>query len=148
MEDSMNKLLLAASVMAGMYCISDSTTTFAQSSTTKLQQTTISKNIQTSVIRSIGAQENTVEIATSPKIFTVTRVNSNMNTATHEGRNSEAKEIASNVAAGILDQLEFKEVITIRVEYLARSALADESKTVDSVEFRKGPDGVFDFHQS
>jgi hypothetical protein len=100
------------------------------------------------VIRAIGAQENTVEIDTSPKIFTVKRVNSNMNISTHEGRNSEAKEIASNVAAGLLDQLEFKEIIAIRVEYLARSAAADESKTVDSIEFRKGPDGVFDFHQT
>ena len=144
----MNKLLLTVSLVAGMYCISNSTTTFAQKSPTPLQQTTISKNIQTSVIRSIGAQENTVEIDTSPKIFTVKRVNSNMNMSTHEGRNSEAKEIASSVAAGLLDQLEFKEIITIRVEYLARSAAADESKTVDSVEFRKGLDGVFDFHQT
>jgi len=48
-----------------------------------------------------------------------------------------AKEIGSNP--------KFGNVSTIRVEYVARSSPAAKSKIVDSVEFRKGPDGAFDF---
>jgi hypothetical protein len=110
----MNKLLLALSLMAVIAGISNPTTALAQNDPTPLRQATISKNIRASVIKSIGAQDSTVEIATSSEVFAVNRLNSNMNIATHEGRNSEAKQIASQVAAGILDQPEFKEIITIR----------------------------------
>jgi hypothetical protein len=71
-----------------------------------------------------------------------------MNGSTHEGRNNEAQVIAPLVAKEIGSNPKFGNVTTIRVEYLVRSSPSMKSTIVDSVEFRKGPDGVFDFHQT
>ncbi len=104
--------------------------------------------IQTSIIRTVGAQPNTVEALKRGNVLIVTRANSNMNDATHEGRNSEAKAIASIVSKGIGTNTRFTMVSTIRVEYISRKPPGRSGKVVDTVEFRKGPDGVFDFHQT
>jgi len=68
-----------------------------------------------------------------------------MNSSTHAGRNNEANKIASIVTKGIGEN---SKIITIRVEYMVRASASPAGKIVDTVEFRKGPDGVFDFHQS
>ncbi len=56
--------------------------------------------------------------------------------------------IGALAAKEIGSEPKYAKVSTIRVEYSARSASAKKGKLVDSVEFRKGPDGVFDFHQT
>jgi hypothetical protein len=144
----MNKLLWAAGLLVALSVGSNSMSLNAQSSAVTPRQATILESIQASVIRAIGAEEGTVEMATTPNILSVMRVNSNMNGSTHEGRNSEAREIASKVMTEIKGKPEFKEIATIRVDYSERSSSTDESKVVDSVEFRRRPDGAFEFHQS
>jgi hypothetical protein len=105
--------------------------------------------IQTAVNRTIGAQVRTVEVTTSGDVVVVTRINSNMNDSTHEGRNNEAKQIASLVARSVGDKTAVGAVSTIRIDYVVRvKPSSAPDKIVDSVEFRKGPDGVFDFHQT
>jgi hypothetical protein len=138
----MNKILLSIGLVVGLIYASSGTTSFAQNSSTSPQQTKIPETIKPSVIQAIGAEAGTVEIASTPSIMTIKRVNSNMNGSTHEGRSSEAKEIALKVVEGIKGRLDLNEIIIIRVEY------SKNNKIVDTVEFRKGPDGVFDFHQS
>ncbi len=105
-------------------------------------------NIQTSIVKTIGADAKTVHITVNDSILVVARVNSPMNETTHEGRNNEAKVIAALAAKEIGTDPKFAGVSTIRVEYSARSAPGTKGKLVDSIEFRKGPDGVFDFHQT
>jgi hypothetical protein len=144
----MNKLLLTVGLLVALSAGSNSTSLNAQSSAVTPRQATILESIQASVIRAIGAEEGTVEMATTPNIVSVMRINSNMNGSTHEGRNSEAREIASKVVTEIKDKPDFKEISTIRVDYSERSSSTDESKVIDSVEFRRRPDGTFEFHQS
>jgi hypothetical protein len=105
-------------------------------------------SIEKSIVRAIGAEATTVKVTSSGGILLVARVNSNMNGSTHEGRNNEAQVIAPLVAKEIGGNQNFGNTTTIRVEYVVRSPPTMKNKIVDSVEFRKGPDGVFDFHQT
>lgn len=104
--------------------------------------------IRTTIIRTVGAQPETVEIAVSGNIVTVLRINSNMNETTHGGRDNEANAIAPIVAKGIAGKSEFKNLNTIRVQYLVRSASGEVSKIVDTIDFRKSPSGTFEFHKT
>ena len=143
----MPRNFLAFGVFAGLLLIADTAVVSAQTTPSATRAETL-RNIQVMVVKTIGAQPKTVEITASGDILVVARVNSNMNASTHEGRNNEAKEIASIVAKGVGDKSEFKTVSTIRVEYMVRATASPTGNVVDSVEFRKGPDGLFDFHQT
>ena len=143
----MAKHILAYSLFSALLLIAHATVAPAQTTPSAARGDTLG-NIQAAVNKAIGAQVKTVEVTKSGDVLVVSRVNSNMNAATHEGRNNEAKKIASIVARSIGDKSTFKTVSTIRVDYMIRATASPTGKVVDSVEFRKGPDGVFDFHQS
>ena len=102
------------------------------------------ESIRISIVRAIGAQNNTVEISIEKNIFTVSRVNSSMNESSHGGRNNEASAIASIVSKAITDRSEFKDILAIRVQYLSRAET--RAKVIDTVEFRKDVNGVFHAH--
>jgi hypothetical protein len=104
-------------------------------------------DVRTSILRAIGAQEQAIEITVSDKVLTVSRVNSNMNESTHAGRDNEATAIVAVVSKAIAGKQEFKNLITIVVQYVVRATLG-ESKVIDTVEFREDPNGVFVFHRT
>ena len=104
------------------------------------------QGIQSSVIRAIAAQENTVEVTASGSVLTVSRVNSNMNGSTHAGRNNEAAAIAEIVAKAIGSDAGFAGVTTVRVQYVTRDAGGAEAKIVGTVDFRRNSLGVFEIH--
>jgi hypothetical protein len=104
--------------------------------------------IQTSIIRTVGAQAETIDIAVTGNILTVLRINSNMNESTHGGRDNEANAIAPIVSKAISGAPEFKNVNTIRVQYVVRSAPSAASKIIDTIDFRKAPSGLFEFHKT
>ena len=62
----------------------------------------------------------------------ITRVNSNMNNATHGGRDNEATAIAGVVSKAIVGKPEFKRII----------------KIIDTIEYRADPRGNFQFHKT
>jgi hypothetical protein len=141
----MNKFLLAT-IVGGLLLVQ--TGTQAQTAPASGKRISSDGNLQTSIVTAIGAEQNTVKVTSSGGVVVVARIGSNMNESTHAGRDNEAKIIGSLVAKDISGAPSFKNVSTIRVEYLARSASAGKGRLVDSVEFRKGPDGAFDFHQT
>jgi hypothetical protein len=143
----MAKHISALSLLSAMLLMAFTTVAPAQTTRSASRADTLG-NIQAAVHKAIGAQLKTVEVTTNGDVLVVARVNSNMNTSTHEGRNNEAKEIASIVARGIGDKSKFRTMSTIRIDYVNRATASPTGKVVDSVEFRKGPDGVFDFHQT
>ena len=118
------------------------------SQTQSIQQSAVLSDVQKAVIRTIGAQENTVEVAVMGNILIITRVNSNMNNATHGGRDNEATAIADVVSKAIAGQPEFNAIISIRVQYLARKAGDKNAKVIDTIEFRGDPSGKFQFHKT
>ena len=134
---------------AGLYAAA-TTTVLAQTppSGSDLQRIAALENIQKSVILTVGAQEKTVEVTIRGNILTVVRVNSNLNGSSHGARNNEAQAIASVVAKGIIDSPDFKNIHTIRVQYLTRLGSSAKDRVLDTVDFRKDPNGVFQFHET
>ena len=96
----------------------------AQTAPSIVKQVGMPASIGASIVKAIGAEAKTVKVTSSGSILLVTRVNSNMNGSTHEGRNNEAKVIAPFVAKEIVSNPQFGNVTTIRVEYVVRSSPA------------------------
>jgi len=108
------------------------------------------EGIRLAVVTNLGAPDDTVEMSRSGDILLVSRVNSNMSNAVHaRGEfNKEAAAIASVVSRAIADDAEYKKINTIRVQYLNRSGSPAKDKVIDTVDFRKNPNGIFDMHSS
>jgi hypothetical protein len=47
-------------------------------------------DLQTAIVRGVGAQDNTLELKLSNNVLTALRVNSNWNKASHDARDNEA----------------------------------------------------------
>ena len=109
---------------------------------------TVLTQIRTTIIRTVGAQPETVDIALTENTLTVLRINSNMNDATHGGRDNEANAIVPVVSKAISGTTEFKNINTITVQYVLRSAPDASTKIIDTIEFRKAPSGLFEFHKT
>lgn len=104
-------------------------------------------SLQSSVIKAIGAQDKTVEIVLQGPLLTALRVNSNLNGSSHGGRNNEAAAIAVVASDAIGKTPDFAAVSTIKVQYIQRSA-ENAITVIDTVEFRKNSQGVFEIHLS
>lgn len=139
----MFKYALAACAMLFLTALPNKT---LEAQTNPSQPNAFLESIRASIVQTIGAQDNTVELLIAGNIFTVSRVNSNMNESSHGGRNNEATAIASVVSKAIGDKAELKNIITIRVQYLIRAGTT--TQVVDTVEFRKDPNGVFQLHET
>ena len=100
------------------------------------------------IIRTIGAEKDSVAVVTTTKTATVERINSNMNGSSHGARNNEAIVIGPIVSQAIADKPEFKGVVVIRVQYLRRSSPRSKAEVVDTIEFRKDASGKFQFHET
>ncbi|HEY4985243.1 MAG TPA: hypothetical protein VII39_01360 [Bradyrhizobium sp.] len=146
MTQHMKSMTMAAGLLAGCLVVVVPAAQAQPAPSTTQQMDTLG-SIHASIVKAIGADAKTVHITSNGSVLVVARINSNMNGTTHEGRNNEAKVIAALAAKEIAGEPKFAKVSTIRVEYSAHAAPA-KSKLVDSVEFRKGPDGVFDFHET
>ena len=138
----------AAVLVALIFALALSAVTLAQTSPAQAQQSPLFSEIQAKIARTIGAAPLTVEIIQTGSIITVLRINSNMNDATHSGRDNEASAIAPIVANAVTDRSEFKNLTTIRVQYVVQSAPGTTSKVIDTVDFRKSPSGTFEFHKT
>ena len=104
------------------------------------------QSIRASIIQAIGAEASTVDVSITGNVFSVIRVNSNMNGAGHGARDGEASRIAPVVYKAFADKPDFRNIHTIRVLYLDRSKPSRAPKVIDRVDFRKDPSGVFVFH--
>jgi hypothetical protein len=116
----------------------------AQPNTTQIN--TAVQAIRLAVVKNLGSKDREVEVLRTGNVLTISRVNSNMNDAPHQLVSNEATSIASVVSKAIVDEPEFKGIHTIRVQYLDRSGSPAKNKVIDSVEFRKGKNGVFEIH--
>lgn len=145
----MRYLCITGAITALLLLTSSNSLLHAQTSQTQgAQKNGVLADIQKSVIRTIGAQENTVEVGVMGNILIITRVNSNMNNATHGGRDNEATAIAGVVSKAIVGKPEFKRIISLQVQYLAREAGDKAGKIIDTIEYRADPRGNFQFHKT
>jgi hypothetical protein len=120
----------------------------AQPSDKNAQHKAILNDARSLIIRTIGAENNSVDIVTTEKAITVERINSNMNGSSHGARNNEATVIGPIVSQAIAEKPDFKAVIVIRVQYVSRTSSASKQRVLDTIEFRKDASGNFQFHQT
>ena len=120
----------------------------AHAQSTPIQQAQLPSALASTISGAIGAEPNTVEITLADNILTVLRVNSNMNKSTHGGRDNEANVIGTIVSKAIVGIPDFKNLHTIRIQYVVRSDSGRSTKVIDSVDFRKSPAGSFEFHKT
>ncbi len=118
----------------------------AGAQTSLTTRTVFLDSLQTSVIETIAAQDKTVEITLKDSVLTVLRVNSNQNGSTHGGRNNEAASIAGVASKSLATDTANASVHTIRVQYVSRDSAHPEGKVIDTIEFRKNSDGIFEIH--
>jgi len=104
------------------------------------------QDIHAAIVQTIGAEPSSIEVSVKSNVLTVSRVNTNLNKADHGARNGEASRIGPVVSFALAARPEFKSIHTIRVQYLARSKPNGAAKIVDTIDFRKAPDGGFVFH--
>lgn len=141
----MRKWNIVAAALAGPLLAQSAYILRAQDDPYHHVQQSVLADVRATVIRAIGARDQTVEITVTDKALIVSRVNSNMNGSTHAGRDNEATAIASVVSKAIAGKPEFANLVVLRVDYVTRSANGD-STVIDSVEFREDPRGAFRFH--
>jgi hypothetical protein len=141
----MIRYLLAVGFIAVCLGAAVNTTIYAQNPS---PEGALIERLKNSIIKTVGAQEKTVEVMISGNILTVARINSNLNGSSHGARSNEAKAIASVVIKGISDRPDLKNLHTIRVQYLTRPGSASKGNVLDTVDFRKDPNGVFQFHET
>ncbi len=135
-------VVVAGLVFAGTLAVSAQ----AQPSGKNGQHIAALNDARSLIIRTIGAEENSVVMVTTEKAVTVERINSNMNGSSHGGRDNEAIVIGPIVSQAIADKPEFKSVVAIRVQYVHRTSSKD--RIVDTIEFRRDAGGNFQFHQT
>jgi hypothetical protein len=109
-------------------------------------RTELTERVQTTIVGKIVAQPKTVEVSIDGNVFTVMRVNSSLNDASHAGRNTEAAAIGDIVSKAIAGKPELANIHSIRVQYVTRSPPNADNHVVDTVDFRQAPDGTFDLH--
>ncbi len=141
----MKKWAIVAAALAGSLLAQSACILHAEDDPYHHVQQSVLADVRATVVRAIGAQDQTVEITVTDKALIVLRVNSNMNGSTHSGRNNEATAIASVVSKAIAGKAEFDNLVALRVDYVTRSATGD-SAVIDSVAFREDPKGAFRFH--
>lgn len=134
---------MAASLLAFISLFAVAT---AGAQTAQTLRTAFLEGLQSSVAKSIGAQDKTVEITLTGNVMTVLRVNSNQNASSHEGRNQEATSIAGVAQNALGTDANSASVHTIRVQYLTRDSAHPEGSVIDTVEFRKNSKGTFEIH--
>jgi hypothetical protein len=108
------------------------------------QQNGFLEDIRGSIVRTVELPDNSVEVAIQGNVLVVLRVNSELNRVSHSARNSDASAIGAVVSKAIADKSEYKNIHTIRVQYVSRAG--SRSKVIDTVDFRKNPTGNFPLH--
>lgn len=111
-------------------------------------QTPLLNELKATIGKTVGAEAGSIEFVVNQDILTVLRVNSNMNQSTHAGRDNEANLIGLVVSKAISGSAEYKNLHTIRIQYVARATPGTQVNVVDTIDFRKPPSGAFEFHNT
>jgi hypothetical protein len=104
--------------------------------------------LRTAIGRGVGAEPNTLAVKLISNVLIVQRINSKMNSGSHDLRDNEATAIASITSKAIAGKPEFKKLVALRVEYVSRPAVRGKASIIDTIEFREDPNGGFIYHKT
>ena len=101
---------------------------------------------QSAILKTTGYADAAVTLALRANQFWVTVENSPLNDGTARQREAQAASIAAAIADKLKGDTAFAGILGIHIDYAARSGDAPHSDILDSIDFRKGPDGSFPHH--
>ena len=102
--------------------------------------------VKGAVLKATGYPDPAVTLVLKGNQFWVTVENSPLNDGTARQREAQAARIASAIATQVKDDPELAGILGIHIDYAARSRDGSHTDVVDSIDFRKGPDGNFAHH--
>ena len=137
---------VAVALLAAIASLATASTGTCIAQTVALDAAVPLESLRGMVVRAISTTDDTVEISRADGVLLLTRVNSTMAKASHEGLANEATAIAKALSDEIEGHAEFTDLVAIKVRYLTRHPDGSASSAVDTIEFRKAPDGHFDLH--
>ena len=143
----MKKYLLVTGLLAAV-TLSGTTYGSAEVKPAIAQKQSATELMRLAVVKKIAAPDASVELGIKDNVLIVSRVNSPFNEGSHAGLNNEATAILNLVSKAVLNKPDYKALVSIRVNYVARTGTPIAEKIVDSLEFRKNPKGVFGPHQT
>jgi hypothetical protein len=98
------------------------------------------------VLKAIGYSDPVVMLVLKDNQFWVTVENSPLNDGTARQREAQAARIATAIATQVKGDPELAGILGIHIDYVARSKDSSHTDILDSIDFRKGPDGNFAHH--
>ena len=102
--------------------------------------------VKGAILRSTGYADAAVTLALSNNQFWVTIENSPLNDGTARQREAQAARIANAIAGHIKGGAVFSGILAIHIDSAARSRDGSHHDILDSMDFRKTPDGRFVHH--
>ena len=102
--------------------------------------------IKSAILKTTGYADATVTLALKANQFWVTIENSPLNDGTARQREAQAARIAGAIADKVKGDAAFAGILGIHIDYAALSRDGPHSEILDSIDFRKGPDGAFTHH--
>lgn len=102
--------------------------------------------IKSAILKSTGYATASVALAVRDNQFWVTIENSRLNDSTARQREAQATRIAGAIASKVKGDTTFAGILGIHIDYVARTQDGSHSDILDSIDFRKGPDGSFTHH--
>ena len=104
----------------------------------------MSPDLQGLIAAATEYPKSSVEVSSANHQMTIGMVNGTLNSGSRGERNAEAGRITSLVAKTMAGRPEFADVLVIHVDFIQR--LGDHSTVVQAIDFRKAPNGTFEFH--
>jgi hypothetical protein len=102
--------------------------------------------IKSAILKATGYADATVTLATRDNQFWVTIENSPLNDGTARQRQAQAARIVGAIANKVRGDTTFAGILGIHIDYVGRTNDGAHSDILDSIDFRKGPDGSFAHH--
>jgi hypothetical protein len=102
--------------------------------------------IKSAILKSTGYADATVTRTLRANQFWVTIENSPLNDGTARQREAQTARIAGAIAGKVKGDTAFASILGIHIDYAARSKDGSHSDILDSIDFRKAPDGTFTHH--
>jgi hypothetical protein len=104
--------------------------------------------IKKAILAATGYETGSVEVSATSLDIVVTLLNSHLAAGPNTGRENEARSIATAIASAIESRQEFNGILALHIDYTTREPDGSHSRTIDKIDFRKDPGGVFQHHIS
>jgi hypothetical protein len=146
MEKQMRRRSAFTALLATLALVRPETSSGSATTPDQDRQMAVLPSVKKAILDATRYAEKDVELKFQTSQFFVTVINSGVNKSPPLQRETEASKIVVAIAGQIADKPDFKGVLGIHIDYVARSADGSHTDLVDGIDFRKDPAGRFVHH--